>query len=149
MYGCENWTIKKAHCWEIDPFELRCWRRFLRSLSDRKEIQPVNPKGIQSWMFIGRTDVEAETPVFWPLDVKNRLIGKDPDAGRDWRQEEKETTEDEMAGWHHQLNGHGFEQAPGIGDGQGGLACCSPWGRKSWTQVNNWTELNWESIHLT
>ena len=81
-------------------------------------------------MFIGRTDDEAETPIFWPPDAKNRLIGKDSDAGRDWGQEEKGTTEDEMVGWHHRLNGHGFGWTPGVGDGQGSLACCSPWSRE-------------------
>ena len=103
---------------------------------DCKEIQPVNPKGNQPWIFIGRTETEAEAPILWPPDVKNWLIGKDPDAGRDWRQEEKGMTEDEMAGWHHRLD-------PGVGDGQGGLACCSPWGRKEsdTTEWLNWTEL--------
>ena len=105
MYECESWTIKKAECWRIAAFELWCWRRLL----DCKEIQPVNPKGNQPWIFIGRTNAEAETPILWPPDVKNWLIGKDPDAGKDWRQEEKGTKEDEMVGWHHQLNGHEFE----------------------------------------
>ena len=108
MFGCESWTIKKAECWRIDDFELWCWRRLLSPL-DCKEIQPVHPKGNQSWIFIGRMDAEVETPTLWPPDVKNWLIGKDPDAGRDWGQEEKGTTEDEMAGWHHRLNGHEFE----------------------------------------
>ena len=102
----------------------------LESPLDYKEIQPVHPKGNKSWMFIGRTDAEAETPILWPPDVKNRLIRKGPDAGKDWRWEEKETTEDEMVGWHHQGNGQEFEQALGIGDGQGSLACCSPWGHR-------------------
>ena len=97
---------------------------------DCKETQRVNPKGDQSWIYIGRTDVEAETPIHWAPDAKNWLIGKDRDAGKDWRQEEKGTTEDEMVGWHHQLDGHEFEQAPGVGDEQGSLACCSPWGHK-------------------
>ena len=97
---------------------------------DQKEIKPVNPKGDQSWVFIGRTDVEAETPILWPTDAKSRLIGKDSEAGKDWGQEEKGMTEDEMVGWHHQLNGHEFEQAPGDGEGPGSLACCSSWGRK-------------------
>ena len=97
---------------------------------DQKEIKPVNPKGDQSWVFIGRTDVEAETPILWPTDAKSQLIGKDSEAGKDWGQEEKGMTEDEMVGWHHQLNGHEFEQALGDAEGQGGLVCCSPWGRK-------------------
>ena len=105
IYGCESWTIKKGECWRIDVFELCCWRGTLESPLDCKEIQPVHPKGDQSWVFIGRTDAEAETPILWPPDVKNWLLGKDPDAGKDWRGEEKGTTEDEMVGWHHWLDG--------------------------------------------
>ena len=97
----------------------------LESPLDSKEIKPVHPKGNQSWIFIGRTDAEAETPVLWPPDVKSWLTGKDPDAGKDWRQEEKGMTEDEMVGWHHWLDGLEFEQALGVGDGQRGLVCCS------------------------
>ena len=117
----------------------------LESPLDFREIQPVHSKGYHSWVFFGRTDAKAETPVLWPPHVKSWLIGKDPDAGRDWGQEEKGTTEDEMAGWHHWLNGRESEWTPGVGDGQGGLACCSSWGRKEWaTTVRlNWTELNW------
>ena len=107
---------------------------------DCKEIQPVHPKGNQSWIFIGRTDVEAEVSLLWPPDAKNWLIWKDPDAGKDWRWEEKGTTEDEMVGWHHWLNGHELEQALGVGDGQGGLVCCSPRGRK---ESNTTERLNW------
>ena len=105
-----------------------------------KEIQPVHPKGDQSWVFIGRTDVEAETPILWPPHAKCWLIEKDSDAGRDWGQEEKETTEDEMAGWHHQLDGHEFGWTPGVGDGQWGLACCDSWGCKEsdTTEQQNW-----------
>ena len=108
---------------------------------DCKEIQPVHPKGDQSWVFIGRTDAEAETPVLWPPDEKSWLIGKDPDAGKDWRQK-KGMTDDEMVGWHHQLNGNSFGWTPGVGDGQGGLVCCSSWGRKELdtTEWLNWTE---------
>ena len=108
MYGRESWTVKKAECWKIDAFELWCWRR-LDSPLDSKEIQPVHPKGDQSCVFIGRTDAEAETPILWPPHTKSWFIGKDPDAGRDWGQEEKEMTEDEMAGWHHRLDGREFE----------------------------------------
>ena len=108
---------------------------------DSKKTKPVHPKGNQSWILIGTTDAEAEAPILWPPDVKNWLSGKDPDAGKDWRQEKKWTTEDEMVGWHHWLNRHEFEQAPGIGDGQGRLACCSPWGKKESTQLSNWTDL--------
>ena len=94
------------------------------------KIKPVNPKGNQPWIFIGRTHAKAETPILWPPDVKSQLFGKDLGAGKDWRQEEKGTTEDEMVGWHHQFNGQEFEQALGVGDGQGSLVCCSPWGFK-------------------
>ena len=102
----------------------------LESPLDCKEIQPVHPKVNQSWIFIGRTDAEAEAPILMSTDVKSQLIGKDPDAEKDWRQAEKGVTEDEMVGWHHRLNGHEFEQAPGDGDGQGSLACYNPWGHK-------------------
>ena len=109
-----------------------------------KEIQPVHPKGNQSWTFIGRTDAKAEAPILWPPDVKSWLIWKDPDAGKDWGQEEKGMTEDEMAGWHYQLDGHEFEQTTGVGEKQGSLVCCSPWGCKEsdTTKQLNWTELN-------
>ena len=110
---------------------------------DCKEIQPVNPKGNQSWIFIGKTDAEAETPILWPPDAKNWLTGKDPDTGKDWRREEKGMTGDETVGWHHWLDGHEFEQAQGVGDGQGSLVCYSPWGRKEsdMTERLNWTDL--------
>ena len=116
----------------------------LESPLDCKEIQPVHPKGDQSWVFIGRTDVEAETPILWPPHAKSWFIGKDPDAGRDWGQEEKGMTGDEMAGWHHWLNGHESEWTPGDGDGQEGLACCDSWGCKELDTIErlNWTELN-------
>ena len=112
----------------------------VRSPLNCKEIKPVNHKGDQSWIFIGRTDAEAEAPILWPPDMKNWFIGKDPDAGKDWRQEEKGMTEDEMVGWHHWLNGHEFEQALGVSDGQGSLACCSPWDCKE-SDTTEW--LNW------
>ena len=108
VYGCESWTIKKAECQRIDTSELWCWRR-LESPLDCKEIQPVHHKGNQSWIFIGRTDAEAETPILWPPDEKNWLIWKQTVAGKDWRQEEKGMTEDEIVGWQHQLNWHEFE----------------------------------------
>ena len=116
----------------------------LESSLDCKEIQPVHPKGNHSWIFIGRTDTEAETLVLWSPDVKNWLIRKDPDTGKDRSQEDKGTTEDEMVGWHHHLDGREFEQALGVGDGQGSLVCCSPWGHKEsdTTEQLNWTELN-------
>ena len=107
-------------------------KKTLKSFWDCKDIQPVNPKGNQSWIFIGRIGNEAETqaPIFWPPDAKRWLIKKDPDADKDWRQEEKGMTEDEIVGWHHWLDGHEFEQAPGVGEELGGLMCCSPWGHK-------------------
>ena len=148
MYGCESWIIKKAECWRIDAFGTVVWEKTLESPLDCKEIQPVYPKGDQSWVFIGRTDVEAETPIHWPPDAKSWLIGKDPDAGRDWGQEEKGPTEDEMVGWYHGLNGHRFGWTPVVGDAQGGLACCSSWGHKESdiTEWLNW-KLNWLNGH--
>ena len=134
QWSCmESWTINKAQRRRIDAFELWCWGRLLR----------VPWTEDQSWVFIGRTDVEGETLILWPPDVKSWLIWKDPDAGKDWGQEPKGTTEDEMVGWHHRLNGHGFEWTQGVGDGQGGLACCDSWGCKEsdTTEWLNWTEL--------
>ena len=129
----ESWEPKNWCFWTV------VLEKTLESPLDCKEIQPVHSKGDQSWVFIGRTDVEAETLIFWPPDAKSWLIWKDRDAGKDWRQEEKGTMEDEMVGWHHQLNGHGFG---GVGDGQGGLACCSSWGcnKSDTTEQLNWTE---------
>ena len=141
MYGCESWTVKKAEHWRIDAFEVWCWRR-LESPLDCKEIQPVHSKGDQAWVFIGRTDTKAETPVLWPPHVKSWLIGKDSEAGRDSGQEEKGTTEDEMAGWHHWLDAHEFRWTPGVGDEQGGLECYSSWDHKVGHDWVNWTELN-------
>ena len=119
-------------------------KRLESPLESCKEIKQVNPKGNQSWTFIGKTDAETEAPIFWPPDTNiltNWLIGKDPDAGNDWKQDEKGTAEDETVGWHHRLDGHEFEQASGIGDGQGDLACCSLWGCKEpdMTERLNWT----------
>ena len=147
MNGCESWTIKKAEHWRMDAFELWCWRK-LESPLNCKEIQPVHSKGDQSWVFIGKTDVEAETPILWPPDAKSWLIGKDPDAGKDWGQEEKGMTEDEMVGWHHWLDEHGFGWTPGVGDGQGGLVCCSSWSHKSRTRLSDWTELTWTGWYI-
>ena len=142
MYGCESWTIKKAEHQRIDTFVVL--EETLGSPLDCKEIQPVHPKGNQSWVFIGRTDAEGETPILGPPDVKNWLTGKDPDAGKDWGQEEKGATEEEMVGWHLRFDGHEFEQALGFGDEQGSLACCSPWGCKEsdMTEQLNWGELS-------
>ena len=135
----ESWAPKNWCFWTI------VLEKTLESPLDCKEIQLVNPKGNQSWLFIGRTDAEAEAPILWPPDVKNWPIGKDPDAGKDWRQEEKGTTENEMVVWHHWLDGHEFEQALGVGEGQGSLACFSPWdGEESdVTERLNCTELDW------
>ena len=115
----------------------------LESPLDCKEIQPVHPKGNQSWVFTGRTDAEAETPILWPSDVKNWLV-EDPYVGKDWEWEEKGMAEDEMVGWHHWLDGHGFGWTPGVGDGQGGLVCCISWGCKEsdTTEQLNWSELD-------
>ena len=118
----ESWVPKNWCFWTV------VLEKTLESPLDCKEIQPVTPEGNQSWIFIGRTDAEAETPILWPPAVMNWLIGKDPDAGKNRRQEEKGKIEDEMVGWHHRLNGLEFEQAPGVGDGQGSLMCYSPWG---------------------
>jgi len=138
---CEEGLVPKNWCFWTVVLE-----KTLESPLDCKEIQPVNPKGNQSWIFIGRTDAEVETPILWPSDVKNWVIGKDPDAGKDWRQEEKGVTEDEMIGWHYRVDGHEFEQAPGVGDGQGSLACCSPWGYK---ELNTTEWLNWTKVKKT
>ena len=143
MYGCESWTVNKAECRRIDAFELWCWRRLLRVPWTARRSNQSILKGDQSWVFTGRTDAEAETPVLWPPHVKSWLIGKGLDVGRDWGQEEG-TTEDEMAGWHHRLDGRESEWTPGVGDRQGGLACCDSWGRKEsdTTERLNRTELN-------
>ena len=132
----EMWALKNWCFWTVVLEET------LESPLDCKEIHPVHPKGNQSWIFIGRTDVETETPILWPPDAE-LTYWKRPWAGRDWGQEEKGTTEDEMAGWHHRLDGHEFERAPGVGDGQGGLACCSPWGCK---ESDTSERLNWTDI---
>ena len=133
----DGWVPKNCCFWTV------VLEKTLESPLDCKEIQPVNPTGNQPWIFIGRTDAEAEAPILWPPDAKNWLIGKIPDVGKGWRQEEKGTTEDEMVGWHHRLSGHEFEQAPRVGDGQGSLACCSPRGHKEsdTTELLKWTEL--------
>ena len=146
MYGCgwdykESWASKNWCFWTV------VLERTLESPLDCMEIQLVHRKGDRSWVFIGRTDAEAETPILWPSDAKSWLIWKDPDAGKDWGQEE-EITEDQMFGWHHQHNGHEFEQAPGVGYGQGSLTCCSPWVHKELdtTEWLNWTEqLFWKN----
>ena len=136
----ESWPPKNWCFWTV------VWENALESPLDCKEIQPVHPKADQSWVFIERTDVEAETPIFWPPDEKSWLIWKDPDAGKDWGQEEKGTTEDKIVVWHHRLDGREFEWTPGVGDGQGGLARCSSWGRK---ESDTTEQLNPNSTGLT
>ena len=134
----ESWALKSWCFWTV------VLEKTLESPLGCKEIQPVHPKGDESWMFIERTDVEAETPVLWPPDKMSWLIGKDPDAGKDWELEEKWTAEDEIAGWHHQLNAHEFGWTPGVGNGQGGLMCCKS---ESQRVGHDWeTELNWRNL---
>ena len=131
----ESWVLKNWCFWTV------VLEKTLESPLNFKETKPVNPKGNQSWIFIGRTVAEAEAPVLWPPYVNSWLIGKDPDAGKDWRQEEKGVTNDEMVAWHHRLNGHGFEQAPGDAEGQGSLACHSPWSLKE-SDMTEWMSNN-------
>ena len=142
LLDCEkSWAWKNLCFWTV------VLEKTLENPLDSKKIKPVNRKGNQPWIFIGRTDAETETPMLWPHDTKNWLIWKDPDAGKDWRQEDKGMTEDEMVGWHHWFDGCEFEQVPGVGDGQGSLVCCSPWGRKEsdTTERLNWlTEQHYE-----
>ena len=143
MYGCESWTMKKAECRKIDAFELWCWRRLLRvPWTARRSNQSILKEISLGCSLEGLMSN-------WPPQAKNWLIGKDRDAGKDWRQEEKETTEDEMAGWHHRLDGRESEWTPADGDGQGGLACCDSWGHKEsdTTEQLNWTEWQWQG-HL-
>ena len=143
----ESWVPKNWCFWNVEL------EKTLESPLDCKEIQLVRPKGDQPWVFIGRTNVEAETPILWPPDVKSWFIWKDLDAGKDWGQEEKGMTEDEMARWHHWLDGHRFGWTLGVGDGQGGLACCGSWARKEsdMTEWLNWTGINMQVrfIHIT
>ena len=153
VLSSQSYGFSGSHVWmwELDHKEgwvLKNWcfqtlvlKKTLENSLDSKEIKPVYPEGNQSWLFIGRTDVEAEAPILWSPDGKNWLIGKDPDAGNDWRLEEKGTVEGEMVGWYDRLNGYEFEQALGVGDEWGDLVCCSPWGlKKSDTEVN-WTQV--------
>ena len=136
----EDWVPKNWSFWTV------VLEKTLESLLDSKEIKSVNPKGSQLWIFLGRNDAEAEAPIHWLPDTKSQLIGKDPDAGKDWGQREKGTTEDEVVGWHHQLNGHEFEQTLGDGEGQRSLTCCSPWSHKESDKTyplnNDWTSVS-------
>ena len=159
MYGCESWNIKKTECQRLDTVELWCWIRLLRVpwiakrsvQSILKEVSPgcslilsIYAAEVSTRVFIKRTDVEAETPILGPSDAKRWLIWKDPDAGKDWGQEEKGTTEDEMVGWYHRLDGHGFGWTPGVGDGLGGLECCDSLGHK---ELDITVRLNWTNIY--
>ena len=132
----ESWALKNWYLWTV------VLEKNLESPSDCKAMIPINPKGNQSWIFIGRTDSEVEALILWPPDAKNWLLGKDPDAGKNWRQEENGTTEDETVRWHHRLDGHEFEHGLGVGGGHGSLACCSPWDCKKWN-MTEW--LSWNS----
>ena len=153
FFSSHVWT------WELDHKEgwapKNCWfqtvelEKTLESLLDCKEIKLVNPKGNQPWIVIGRTDAEAKAPILSPPDAKSWLIRKDPDAGKDWGQEEKGATENEMGGWHHWLNGHESEQTQGDSEGQGSLACSGHGVAMSWTRLSNWTELNWSHVHCS
>ena len=149
MYGCERWTVKKAEGQRIDAFEMWCWRRLLRVPWTARRSNQSILKGIlcvhwKNWCWYWNSNI-------WPPDAKSWLTGKDPDAGKDWRQEKKGTTENEMARWHHRLDGHEFEQALGVGDGQRSLACYSPWGHKEsdTTESLNWTECNLIKISIS
>ena len=148
MWELDHKENKALKNWCFQTMVLEKTLVVLESPLDSKEIKPVHPKGNQPWIFTGRTDAEA--PILWPPDVKSRLIGKDPDTGKDWRQKERSVTEDEMVGWHHWCNGHELGQTPGDGEGQGGLACCSPWGYResdvTWPWLGNWATTNCCSI---
>ena len=145
MYGCELdceeiWAPKNWHFWTV------VLEKTLECPLDCKEIQPIHSKGDQPWVFFGRNDAKTETPILWPPHAKSWLIGKDSDAGRDWGQEEKGTTVDEMAGWHHRLDGRESEWTPGVGDGQGGRCAAIHGVAKSRTRLSDWTELNWTEL---
>ena len=158
VFASQGYGFSSSHVWmwDLDDKEswvLKSWcfltvvlEKTLESPLDCREIQTVHPKGDQSWIFFGRTDVEAETLILWPPDAMSWLIWKDPDAGKDWRQEKKGMTEKEMVGWHHQFSGHEFGWTLGVGDEQGGLAYCSPWGHKELAQLSDWTELNFVCV---
>ena len=145
MYGCESWTIKKAEHWRIDAFEMWCWRRLLRVPWTARSSNQSTLKEISTEYSLERLMLNLKFLILWPPDAKNWLIWKDPDAGYDWRQEEKGMTEDEMVGWHHWLSGHEFEQALGDDERQGSLACCGPWGCK---ELDTSKQLNWTEWRL-
>ena len=151
MYGCESWTINKAEHWRIDAFELWCWRRLLRVLWTARRPNQSIVKEISPEYSLEGLMLKLKLPILWPPDVKNWLIWKDPDTGNNWRREEKGMTEDEMVGWHHWLNGHGFEHTLGDSEEQGSLVCCNSWGSKEsdMTELLNWTEGNLACDWLT
>ena len=140
MYECDSWTIKKAEHQRTDAFELLFWRRLLRIPWTAKRFNQSILKEISPEYSLERLMLEVGIPILWPPDVKNWHTGKDPDTGKDWRQEEKGTTEDEIVGWYHRLNRHEFEHALRVGDEQGSLECCGPWVTKSWTRLSDWTD---------
>ena len=153
LYGWKSWTIEKAEHQRIDAFELWCWRR-LENPMDGKAIKPASSKGNQPWIFIGRADAEAETPVQWPLDAKSQATGKEPWCWERLKGKESGAADGEMFRWHYRLNGHEFEKTPGNGEGQKSRVCCSPWGRKELDmtkRLNNHSTClfhNWEFIHF-
>ena len=140
MYGCESWTVKKAEEWRTDAFELWCWRRLLRVPWTARRSNQSILKEISPGFSLKGLILKLKLQYFGYLHAESWLIGRNSDAGRDWGQDEKGTTEDETAGWHHWLDAHEFEWTPGVGDGQEGLACCNSWGHKSWTRLNEWTK---------
>ena len=146
MYGCESWTTKKAKHWKNGCFWTTVLEKTLESPFDSKEIQPVHPKGNQSWIFIGKTEAEDESPILWPPDMKNRLIGKDPEVEKDWRQEETEMTQDKMVGWYHWFNGHEFEQVRELVMDREAWHAAVHGVAKSWIRLRDWTELNWTEL---
>ena len=155
MYGCESWTVKKAKRWRIDAFELWCWRRPVRvPWTARRSNQSILKEASPEYSLEGLM-LKLKLLILWPPDAKSWLIWKGPDAEKDWGQEENGMTEDEMVGWHHRLNGHGFGWTPGVSDGQRGLVCCGPWGHKeldtterlNWTERDIWTPITYNSQH--
>ena len=140
------WELNCKERWVPKLYAFKLLEKTLVSPLDSKEIQQVHPKENQSWVFIGRTDAEAEAPIFWPPDVESQFIWKDPDAGKYWGQEEKGTTKDKMVGWHHWLNGPEFEQAPGVGEGQGNLLCCSPWDSQASSPTLQFRSINFSML---
>ena len=148
-YGWESWTIYRMWMPKKWCFQIAMLEKTLEVTLDIKEIKPVSPRGKQPWIFIGKTDAEAEVPILWPTNARSQLIGQDLDAGKDWGQEEKGATEDEMAGWHHRLDGHEFEPTSGDSEGQGSLLCCSPWGCKESDTIYQLSNNNGQCYNVT